>query len=574
MTLSQSSFLSEQQARYNKMQHALRQAFDPFGLMQTGFDAQRAWLSHPDQLAATLGDWTNDYIRWCNAAAGRALGLPENDPFVPNPEDTRFADAIWNDSPYWDMVKEWYLFNTRWLQDALYATPELDEHDRSRAAFWLRQYLNAVAPTNFFFLNPVAMVKALATRGESVFEGFINYSRDVARGDIAMTDMSAFKVGENLGTTPGAVVYRGKLLEVIHYEATTPNVHKVPIVIVSPWINKFYVLDLDAKKSMIKFLVDQGFSVFITSWKNPDGDSRDVAFDDYLTDGVARIVEVAREISGSEQVNLVGYCIGGTLVATYLAWLAKREEEQKLVASATLLTSLTDFSWPGDIEVFLDEEGLAFVENTMKRKGYLDGKEMAASFRMLRANSLVWNYWVGNYLMGETPMPFDVLYWNMDTTRMPERMHCYYLREFYFNNRLTQPDALTIAGQPIDLGRIGSPLFMVSTEEDHIAPWKQTWKLTERVSAPVRFTLSTSGHILGIVNPPRPDSKRSYWQGDVPQGTVDEAWKSAQTKQPGSWWPSWVEWLRPRSGDQVKPRTASRKYPVIDAAPGLYVRES
>ncbi|GLS03609.1 class I poly(R)-hydroxyalkanoic acid synthase [Chitiniphilus shinanonensis] len=573
MTLSQSSFLAEQQARYTKMQHELRQAFDPFGLMQTTFDAQRAWLSHPDQLAATLGDWGNDYLRWCNAAASRATGLSENDPFVPNPEDTRFADAIWRDSPYWDMVKEWYLFNTRWLQDALYATPELNEHDRARAAFWLRQYLNAIAPTNYFFLNPVAMAKALATRGDSVYQGFLNFARDTARGDIAMTDMSAFKVGENLGTTPGSVVYRGELLEVIHYEATTPTVHQVPIVIVSPWINKFYVLDLDARKSMVKFLVDQGFSVFITSWKNPGTEARDVAFDDYLTEGVARIVDVAREISGSEQVNLVGYCIGGTLVATYLAWLAKQGQEQQRIASATLLTSLTDFSWPGDIEVFLDEEGLAFVENTIHRKGYLDGKEMAASFRMLRANSLVWNYWVGNYLLGETPMPFDVLYWNMDATRMPERMHCYYLREFYFHNRLIQPDVLTIAGQPIDLGRIGSPLFMVSTEEDHIAPWKQTWKLTERVSAPVTFTLSTSGHILGIVNPPRPDSKRSYWQGPVQQGEVDEAWKAGLSKQPGSWWPSWVEWLRPRAGEQVKPKIASRKHPALDAAPGLYVLE-
>ncbi|WP_255992169.1 PHA/PHB synthase family protein [Chitinolyticbacter albus] len=565
-------FLAEQHLRFDALQHQLRQAFDPFGLARTTLDAQQAWLRHPDRLVETLGDWTTDYVRWSTFTTRRFWGEPDIDLFPPHPDDTRFADPIWRDSPFWDGIKEWYLFNTRWLQDALYATPDLCDNGCARAAFWLRQVLNAVAPTNYFYLNPVAMAKALASHGESVAQGWRNFARDQSAGDIAMTDMSAFKVGESLATTPGAVVYRGRLLEVIHYEATTPTVHKVPLVIVSPWINKYYVLDLDAKKSLVRYLVDQGHSVFITSWKNPGEEERELAFDDYIVDGIDRIVQVAKEVSGSEQVNLAGYCIGGTLVATYLAWLAKRDAAGQ-IASATLLTSLTDFSMPGDIEVFLDEEGLAFVENTIRRKGYLDGKEMAASFRMLRANSLVWNYWVSNYLLGETPMAFDVLYWNMDTTRMPERMHCYYLREFYFNNKLTQPDALTIAGAPIDLARIATPLFMVSTEEDHIAPWKQTWKLIDRVQSDVTFTLSTSGHILGIVNPPRPDSKRAYWQGGVTTGQTDEEWKGGQQKQAGSWWPSWVEWLGSRSGAQVKPKLASRKHAKLCDAPGHYVLE-
>lgn len=567
-----SDFFAQQQERFDTLQHSLRQAFDPFGLVQTTFDAQRAWLSHPDKLVETLGGWGADYVHWATFTARRFWGEPDTDLFPPHPDDTRFADPIWRDSPFWDGIKEWYLFNTRWLQDALYATPGLCENGCSRAAFWLRQVLNAVAPTNYFFLNPVAMAKALATRGDSVVQGWQNFARDQAAGDIAMTDMSAFKVGENLATTPGAVVYRGRLLEVIHYEATTPTVHKVPLVIVSPWINKYYVLDLDPKKSLVRYLVEQGYSVFITSWKNPGPDERELAFDDYITEGIDRIVEVAREVSGSDAVSLAGYCIGGTLVATYLAWLAKRGDAAR-IASATLLTSLTDFSMPGDIEVFLDEEGLAFVENTIRRKGYLDGKEMAASFRMLRANSLVWNYWVGNYLLGETPMAFDVLYWNMDTTRMPERMHCYYLREFYFNNKLIQPDALTIAGEAIDVGHIETPLFMVSTEEDHIAPWKQTWKLIERAKSNITFTLSTSGHILGIVNPPRPDSKRAYWQGGAEAGQSPDVWRAGQQKQAGSWWPSWTSWLSERSGEQVQPKVATRKHAKLDDAPGQYVLE-
>ncbi|XZG69928.1 PHA/PHB synthase family protein [Chitinibacteraceae bacterium HSL-7] len=565
-------FAAEQQQRFQALNHSLRQAFDPFGLYQTSLDAGVAWMRHPDQLINILGDWTRDASRWGAFTVRRFAGEPDVDLFPPHPDDTRFADAIWSDSPYWDGIKEWYLFNTRWLQDALFATPGLDCAARQRSAFWLRQWLNAVAPPNFLATNPVALAKALATNGDSLCRGFQNFSRDQSSGDIAMTDMSAFRVGENLATTPGAVVFRNELLEVIHYEASTSTVYKTPLVIVSPWINKYYVLDLDAKKSMVRYLVDQGHSVFITSWKNPDGSARATSFDDYLSAGVDQIVDVALEVSGASGVNLVGYCIGGTMVATYLAWLSAAGRGSR-VNSATLLTTLTDFNEPGDIGVFLDEEGLSFVEATMARKGYLDGKEMAASFRMLRANSLIWNYWVSSYLLGETPTPFDVLFWNMDTTRMPEAMHRFYLRELYFHNRLIEPDALTIAGHPIDLGRIETPLFMVSTEEDHIAPWLQTWSLTGRVASEVMFTLSSSGHILGIVNPPRPDSKRAYWQGGVDRGESGEAWRARQGKVAGSWWPSWMSWLAARSGEQVKPKLSSRKHAKLAAAPGRYVLE-
>ncbi len=566
------ALLQDQTARLNTLQRDLRHAFDPFGLVATTLKAQQAWLTHPAELTGALAFWYDDFKRWGDYTWRRWQGQPVDDVFAAHPDDARFADADWTEHPAWDSLKEWYLFNTRWLQDSLFATPGLSQGERNRSAFWLRQWLNAIAPNNYFFLNPVAMAKALETRGESLVKGLENLARDAQRGEIAMTDPDAFKVGENLALTPGAVVYRGPLLEVIHYEAVTPDVYKIPLVIVPPWINKYYVLDLDAKKSMVKYLTEQGFSVFIASWINPGPAAAEVSFDDYIVDGIDRIVEVARAISGTDTVNLTGYCIGGTLVATYLAWLAKRGEASK-INSATLLTSLTDFSKPGDIDIFLDEEGLAFVERTIAQKGYLDGREMAASFRMLRPNSLVWNYWVSNYLLGETPMAFDVLYWNMDTTRMPQKMHCYYLREFYFHNRLIQSDVLTIAGQPIDLSRIETPLFMVSTEEDHIAPWQQTWALTRLAKGPVTFTLSSSGHILGIVNPPSPTSKRTYRQAGVTRGQAPDDWVKDLQKVAGSWWPSWVQWLQPVSGNKVKPKLSSRQYPRIMAAPGQYVME-
>jgi polyhydroxyalkanoate synthase len=547
-------------------------ALDPFELGPIVNKAQLAWLQHPKELVDAIGAWTQDATRWQAQSFRRVMGEADSDEFPVNPNDERFADPAWKDVPAWDILKEWYVFNTRWLQDTLYATPDLTEKERSLSAFWLRQWLNALAPTNFLQFNPTALKRAQDTQGESLLNGIRNFLRDMEHGDIAMTDRDAFKVGVNLATTPGAVVYRGPLLEVLHYQATTEKVHAIPIVIVSPWINKYYILDLDQKKSLVRFLVDQGFSVFITSWKNPHSEARDLGFDDYVHEGIDRIVDVACRISGSDQVHLTGYCIGGTLTVTYLAWLASRKQAHK-IASATLLTTLTDFSRPGDIEVFIGEEGLDFVERKMDQRGYLDGKDMASSFRMLRSNSLIWNYWIGNYLMGETPRAFDILYWNMDTTRMPQKMHSFYLREFYFSNNLCKPNALHIAGEPIDLGRIETPIFMVSTEEDHIAPWKQTWKLTQHINAPMTFTLSSSGHILGIVNPVSPTSKRMYWQGTPQKGESCDYWLSHHESHPGSWWTSWVEWLRPASGEMVEFQLASRHYPKLCDAPGTYVLE-
>lgn len=578
MTLSPAAaharFLEEQEVRYANLKHQLRQAFDPWGLCAIHTKAAASWLSNPVELAAAMTRYSHDLFTLQTQAASRFMGAPDTDIFPPNPEDQRFADPVWRDEPAWDYLKEAYLMQTRWIQDMLYQSPGLSDAERRKSAFWLRQSLNAFAPTNFLATNPVAQRRALETRGESLVKGLQNLACDLAGGDISMTDRSPFKVGENLALTPGVVVYRGRLLEVIHYAATTETVHAVPLVLMTPWINKYYILDLAPGKSLVEYLVGQGFNVFITSWKNPDERMADITFDDYIVEGAAKIIEVAQSVGKSEKVHALGYCIGGTLLALYMAWANRKDPANVPVAHWTLLTTLTDFSAPGDIEVFIDEDGLDVIDGIMDKQGFLDGKEMSSSFRMLRPNSLIWNYVVSNYLLGETPRAMDVLYWNTDMTRMPAAMHRFYLREFYLHNRVIEPDSLCMAGQPIDLGQIQQPLFMVAAEEDHIAPWKTTFTLLKRLPAKSRFTLSTSGHIIGIVNPPSANSKRSYWQGEVSRGTKPEDWLAEQAKQPGSWWPSWVDWLRPQCGAQIKPPPLSnREYKKLGEAPGSYVFE-
>jgi polyhydroxyalkanoate synthase len=546
------------------------------GIVMPMLHSQLAWLMHPQELAEAAADFSSRMLALNAHSWYRAMGLQSPDVEKPNPDDVRFADAEWTESATWDIAKEWYLAMTHQVQDMLYETPGLSNKDRRRAAFWWRKWLNAMAPTNFLWTNPVALRKAAETNGESLVRGLHNFLADMKAGTVRMTSPEDFTVGKNLATTAGTVVFRNRLLEVIHYAPTQATVHATPIVIVTPWINKFYILDLNARKSMVKYLLDQGFDVYLTSWKNPTADMRDVSFDDYLTDGIGRIIEVARGISGARQVHAVGYCIGGAALATYLAWANRHfSADQVPVKSATFFTSLVDYHKPGDIEVFLDEASFKYLARAMQQKGFLDGKEMASAFRLLRSNSLIWHYVVHGYLYGETPPPFDVLYWNMDTTRMPAAMHTWYLREFYLNNNLIKKDALTIAGEPIDLERIVQPIYAVSAADDHIAPWKQAFRINAAVSGPKRFVLSSSGHILGIVNPVVTPPKREYWVAPVERHDSAEAWRERSQHHAGSWWTDWVAWLSPMSGERrASPPQETAEYPALDAAPGRYVLES
>ena len=554
---------------------AVESTIDPMGVAAPIVHAQLAWISHPQEFSERMLRLSGDLWRLQMHTMWRALGKPHADPIRPNPDDTRFADPVWTESATWDNAKEWYLAFTHHIQDMLYDTPGLSSKERRRAAFWWRKWLNAIAPTNFFWTNPVAMRKAIESNGQTLADGLSNMLADLAAGDVQMTRPDDFKVGENLATTPGAVVFRNELLEVIHYAPTQARVHAEPVVIVTPWINKFYVLDLVPKKSMIRYLLDQGLDVFITSWKNPDAAMRDTGFDDYLLKGVAAIIDAARGFSGAEKVHAVGYCIGGTALTMYMAWANRRYSAQDVpVADYTLFTTLVDFHKPGDIEVFIDESSIDHLAGKMAGKGYLDGKEMAASFRLLRSNSLIWHYVVHGWLYGEKPPPFDVLYWNMDCTRMPYAMHAWYLRELYLENKLIRADALTVAGEALDLARISQPLYSVAAQDDHIAPWEQAYRINNLVTGPKRFVLSSSGHILGIINPPVTPPKRRYWVGEAHRSSKADVWRAAAEEHAGSWWEDWMAWLKPRCGElRAAPPVSRRGYARLADAPGTYVLE-
>ncbi|HQR51805.1 MAG TPA: alpha/beta fold hydrolase [Burkholderiales bacterium] len=549
---------------------ALELVTDPFGIGQAPAASAQGWLRHPWELVQAWGA-LGSALAGVQADWWRCLSEPAPPSSVAVDADGRFSDPLWSLPPY-ALLRDAYLTYTHWLEASLFHAPGVDAPTRRRSAFWARQWLNAWAPSNFLALNPVALQKAVDSGGLTLAQGFAHFLEDIEFGDVPTVDAGPFRVGVNLANTPGAVVFRNHLVEVIQYAATRQRTRTVPIVLIAPWINKYYILDLSPAKSLVRHLVDQGFDVFVTSWRNPNSGDAGTRFDDYLVGGTLPALEVARDICRTPVVHAAGYCLGGTALAAAMAW-CNRGSEAVPVAHWTLLTTLTDFSRPGAIEVFLDERSLAYLDRLMARQGFLDGRDMGRAFRMLRANSLIWQFAVQRYLYGERLPAFDVLYWNADSTRMPRAMHRYYLREFYLNNRLVERDGLTLAGRPIDLRRIRQPLYMVGTEEDHIAPWKATFTLCGLVAAPVRYVLTTSGHILGIINPPE-TSKRAFVAGAA--GAEDPvAWQSRQQRVSGSWWKDWVEWLDERCGPwRDAPALGSARFPKLADAPGCYVFET
>jgi polyhydroxyalkanoate synthase len=565
--------------RARELARSVERVVDPFGIIAPMVHAQYAWLAHPQELSELLMRAGADFMALQLHALAKLGNQDLEDVVRPQPDDTRFADPVWSREPGWDLLKQWYLFYTRLVQDALFNTPGLSPKERRRAAFWWRQWLNAMSPTNFLATNPVAMRKALETGGDSLRRGFDVFMKDMQARTVRMTGLDAFAVGKNLAMTPGAVVYRNRLLELIHYAPTVKKVHATPLVIVTPTINKFYIVDLQPKKSLVKHLLAQGFDVYITSWKNPDAAMRDTSFDDYVVEGVGEAMRVARELSGAGKVHAVGYCIGGTMLAVYMAMMSRKLPREEAPASHpvahwTLLCSLVDFQSPGDIEVFIDEGSITWLIDSMRTRGYLDGTEMAATFRLLRSNPLIWHYLVHGWLYGEPPAPSDVLYWNMDCTRMPSRMHEFYLRELYLNNGLVKPDSLKIGGQAIDLASIHVPLYQVGAEDDHITPWRQTFRINSHVTGEKRFVLTSSGHILGIVNPPVEPPKRRYRVGRAHRGETAETWLASAEEHPGTWWADWTAWLAARCGDlKDAPALCSDAYPRLADAPGSYVLE-
>jgi polyhydroxyalkanoate synthase len=526
----------------------------------------------PALMAATSVNLWIDYTRLWQAGWMKMFGMQPAAIAEPAKGDARFKDDDWSSNFVFDYIKQSYLIASRHIQHAVAQVEHLPPEAEKKVAFFTRQAVDALAPSNFLMTNPQVLRETMQSGGQNLVRGLNNLLNDLEKGRgelrISMTDESAFKLGKNVATTPGKVVFQDDLMQLIQYQPTTAEVHRRPLVIIPPWINKYYILDLREKNSFIRWAVGQGHTVFVVSWVNPDARLAQKGFDDYMLEGAIAALDAAAAATGEPEVNVIGYCLGGTLLGATLGYLAARNDER--VKTATFFVSLLDFSQPGELGVFIDEAQVASLEKKMNERGYLEGSEMAGTFNLLRANDLVWSFVVNNYLLGKDPFPFDLLYWNADSTRMPARMHSFYLRNMYIDNRMGVPGGISLAGVPIDLSRVKLPAYFISTVEDHIAPWQTTYKGAKYLGGPVRFVLGGSGHIAGIVNPPAA-KKYHYWTNDMLPETADQWFQGAQQK-PGSWWEDWQAWMdRQNPGEKVAARIpGSGKLKVLEDAPGSY----
>jgi polyhydroxyalkanoate synthase len=528
-------------------------------------------MTDPHELVQAQFQLWQDYARlWCTTTR-RMLGAEVAPVIVPDRGDRRFKDAAWDENALFDFIKQSYLLSSKHLMQVASRKGGISDKTQQKLEFYTRQFIEMMAPSNFVATNPMVLRVTLETRGENLLRGLNNMLEDLERGKgrlaIKMTDVDAFEVGRNIATTPGKVVFQTDLMQLIQYAPSTEEVYQRPLMIIPPWINKFYILDLQPKNSFIKYCVDQGFTVFVLSWINPDEKLSHKSFEDYMFEGPLAALDAIEQATGEKEVTAIGYCLGGTLLASTLAYM----KEDTRIKAATFLTTLVDFANPGELGVFMDEEQLAAIEKTMAKRGYLDGAEMAASFNMLRANDLIWSFVINNYLLGKDPFPFDLLYWNSDNTRMPAAMHSFYLRKCYHENVLVKPGGMTLGDVAIDLRTIDIPVYWVSTKEDHIAPWKSTYAATQIYTGEKKFVLAGSGHIAGVVNPPV-SGKYGYWLND--QLPADpEAWYAGAKHHEGSWWTEWVRWNGSFAGEKITARQpGSRKLGALEDAPGSYVK--
>ena len=539
-------------------------------------------LADPVSLWQAQQAFNQDLIKLWQTTARRLQDVTETEtetetvmPLIqPEPGDKRFQDSVWNDNPGFDFIKQYYLLAAKSILDSVRNTRGLDTKTAQKIDFYIRQYLDAMAPTNFVLTNPKVLARTLRSDGENLLIGLQNLQQDFNDQDAALrlrvTNNDAFELGKDIAATPGQVVFQTELMQLIQYQALTETVFKRPLLIVPPWINKYYILDLRRYNSFIRWAVGQGFSVFVISWINPDASLADCDFEDYLLAGTLAALSAIESATDVKEVNAVGYCLGGTLLMCTLAYLNANNQADR-IKSATLLTTLVDFSAVGELSVFIDEEQIALIERQMNAQGYLDGRQMAHVFNMLRANDLIWPVYINNYLMGEDPPAFDLLYWNADTTRLPRAMHSFYLRNMYLNDRLREPGAIELDATPIDLSRIDIPLYFLSTKEDHIAPWQGTYKGALLPTGSVRFVLGGSGHIAGVINP-ADSEKYGYWTNSRLPDNADD-WLAGAKPHKGSWWSDWLRWLKRRAGKRVSARIAGDGgLKIIEQAPGSYVR--
>jgi len=544
---------------------------DELGVGKAFTDLAGKLMTDPFKLAeAGMRMWQDYFMLWQNTVK-KAMG-EESAPVAQAPgSDNRFNSELWQNNLVFDYIKQSYLIAAQNIQKTVSEVEGLDAQTARKVKFFTRQYVDALAPTNFVMTNPEVLKATVETGGKNLLDGLNHLLHDLERGHgklaISMTDYKAFKMGENVATTPGKVVYQNDLMQLIQYQPATKEVYKTPLLIVPPWINKYYILDLRQKNSFIKWAVDQGITVFVVSWVNPGKELANKGFEDYMLEGPLAAQDAVEKATGERDVNMIGYCLGGTLTASALAWMAAKGKSR--VKSVTFFTALLDFSEPGELGVFVDEGVLANLEKKMEQRGYLEGAEMASTFNMLRANDLIWSFVVNNYLLGKDPFPFDLLYWNSDSTRMPAKMHTFYLRNMYIRNKLREPGGITLAGVPIDLTRVNLPTYFISTVEDHIAPWKTTYLGARLLNGPVRFVLGGSGHIAGIVNPPAAN-KYWYWTNDKLPDSADE-WLANAEKHAGSWWSDWGNWIAGFGGEKIPARVPGEGgLKVIEDAPGTY----
>ncbi len=538
-------------------------------------EVARQWMSDPTRTLEAQSDLVRGYMDVWTSTMSRMLGQQADPVAKPEAGDARFRDPEWSSNAYFDFWKQNYLITTQWAEKALSDTSGLDERTKQRAEYYLRQISSAISPSNFPTTNPEVVRETLKSNGANLVRGMEMLLSDLDRsGDllkISQTDTSAFEVGRNLAVTPGKIVYQNDLLQLIQYTPTTDKVHAVPLLIIPPWINKFYILDLTQPKSFIKWLVDQGFTVFVASWVNPDERLAHKTFEDYMKEGILSATDAVLRETGQKQTNILGYCVGGTLLASTLAYSAATGRDQ--FASATFLAAQVDFTKAGDLLLFIDDAQLKSLEEMMAERGYLDGSRMATVFNMLRPRDLIWPYIVNNYLLGKKPFPFDLLYWNQDSTRMPAANHNFYLREFYHENKLAL-GKMSVSGVRLDLKKVTLPIYELAAREDHIAPAKSVFIGSRLFGGPVEYVLSGSGHIAGVVNPPPADGKKhkyQYWTSSKKADTLDE-WLANAEETPGSWWPHWGKWLAARSGAMVPARRPGETLGVIEDAPGSYVK--
>src|SRR6185437_10882524 len=519
-------------------------ASDELGLGKAFMELAANMLANPARMAEGQMRLWRDYMNLWQTSMLRMMGGQALPVVEPAQGDKRFKDACWHEHFLFDYIKQSYLITARWLHEQVASVEGLSEPAKKKVRFFTRQYIDALAPSNFALTNPEVFRETVASGGQNLVRGLHNLLDDIERGNgqlrISMTDSKAFELGVNIATTPGKVVFQNELMQLIQYEPAAGRQWKRPLLIIPPWINKYYILDLREKNSFIRWAVHEGMSVFVISWVNPDERLAHKDFEDYLTDGTLAALDAIGRATGEADANVIGYCLGGTLLAATLGYLAAKKQ-QKRIASATFMTALIDFTAAGELEVFIDEAQVASLEKKMAERGYLEGSEMANTFNLLRANDLIWSFVINNYLLGRDPFPFDLLHWNCDSTRMPAQMHSFYLRNMYMKNKLREPGGLTLSGVPIDLSKVSLPTYFVSAIEDHIAPWKTTYAGPGLIKGGARFVLSGSGHIAGMINPPAAN-KYGYWTNDV-LGDDADAWFADARQHDGSWWTDWREWI-------------------------------